>query len=169
MELAAFFGDARVHSRSNSVLELLLAGALSDSVTRTNSGLGSTSSIGLASLVSLLLIDEIHHLGDDRGASLESVVTRMLLTSDELKFASKYRLAKITSNRIEDNCGVCDDSKCHGDRAMDSCQTCTCQSLLRVLSPSPLGAQSAWVSRQQSLDCSADVGWSHACRNPQVQ
>jgi replicative superfamily II helicase len=34
--------------------------------------------------VCLLLIDEVHHVSDKRGAALEAVVARMLVTSDEL-------------------------------------------------------------------------------------
>lgn len=56
-----------------------------DSVTRSDRGLLAHS---LMATVSLLLIDEMHHVGDSRGSALEAVVARMLLTSDELKSSS---------------------------------------------------------------------------------
>lgn len=53
-----------------------------DSVTRNDTG---TLSQSLVATVSLLCIDEVHHLSDSRGAALEAVVARMFLCSDELK------------------------------------------------------------------------------------
>jgi replicative superfamily II helicase len=52
-----------------------------DSVTRNHRGSIENS---LVSTISLLLIDEVHHLADSRGPALEAVAARMLLTSDEL-------------------------------------------------------------------------------------
>lgn len=41
--------------------------------------------ISLLGLVDLILIDEIHHLGDDRGCTLETIIVRMEVLNEEFK------------------------------------------------------------------------------------
>lgn len=53
-----------------------------DSITR-NRNIESSSDV--AGQIALLLLDEVHQLGDSRGSTFESVVTRMLVASDESK------------------------------------------------------------------------------------
>ena len=52
-----------------------------DSITR---GVGSMNHSELSNRVKLLLLDEIHQLGETRGASLEAVVTRMLVAQEDV-------------------------------------------------------------------------------------
>lgn len=68
-----------------------------DAVTRNHTG-----SIGqsFVATVSLLLIDEVHHLADSRGSVLEAVVARMLLCSDALKMTSDRNLNTMPAKNL---------------------------------------------------------------------
>lgn len=54
-----------------------------DSLTRQNN---SRPGVSLASTVRLMLVDEVHHLNDKRGAALEAVIARMMLTSEQSNY-----------------------------------------------------------------------------------
>lgn len=56
-----------------------------DSITRN---IGSHNVADITGQISLLLLDEVHQVGDSRGAAFESVVTRMLAASDESRRTS---------------------------------------------------------------------------------
>lgn len=78
-------GDVRVSASDFTLLnaDLVITTAEKwDSLTRS---IGSQTASDIMSQICLLLLDEVHQLGDSRGAIVESVVTRMLVTSDEVK------------------------------------------------------------------------------------
>lgn len=58
-----------------------------DSMTRGHKGALEQS---LIATVALLLIDEIHHLGDGRGSTLEAIISRILFTRDTLRSADSF-------------------------------------------------------------------------------
>lgn len=78
-------GDVNVSTSDSTLLnaDLVITTAEKwDSLTRN---IGSHTTSDIMSQICLLLLDEVHQLGDSRGAIMESVVTRMLATSDEVK------------------------------------------------------------------------------------
>lgn len=77
-DIAPKFSETRVNEA-----DLILTTAEKwDSITRN---CDAFVSIDLVTQVSLLLLDEVHQIGESRGACLESVVTRMLVSSDQAK------------------------------------------------------------------------------------
>lgn len=88
LRVEAVTGDIGI-SASDSKLsnaDLILTTAEKwDSVTRN---IGFHNTTDLTSQISLLLLDEVHQVGDSRGATFESVVTRMLVASDESRRTS---------------------------------------------------------------------------------
>lgn len=80
-DLAPSLSDAKLNSA-----DLILTTAEKwDSITR-NIGLNHT--FDFAAHVSLLLLDEVHQIGESRGPTLESVVTRMLVSHDQSESAN---------------------------------------------------------------------------------
>lgn len=78
-------GDMHVSGSGSALLNadvILTTAEKWDSLTRNASSRGAPD---ILSEISLLFIDEIHHVGDSRGGILESVITRMFVTSDHLK------------------------------------------------------------------------------------
>ncbi|CDF33519.1 unnamed protein product [Chondrus crispus] len=53
---------------------------------------------GVLSNIALLFVDEVHHIGNSRGGTLESVITRMFGTSDQLK--QNISSAQVQSLRV---------------------------------------------------------------------
>lgn len=68
-----------------------------DAVTRQYKGPNTHS---LASMISLILIDEVHHVGHSRGGALEAVVTRMILASDQLKCSENESLRRLPGSKL---------------------------------------------------------------------
>lgn len=74
-------GDSKAPIHDSTLLnaDLILTTAEKwDSITR---GIGSHRQTDISALVSLLLLDEVHQVGDPRGGSFEAVVTRMLVAN----------------------------------------------------------------------------------------
>ncbi|CDF39107.1 unnamed protein product [Chondrus crispus] len=84
---------------SNSILlnaDLILTTAEKwDSLTRNTC---SQAVPGVLSNIALLFVDEVHHIGNSRGGTLESVITRMFVTSDQLK--QNISSAQVQSLRV---------------------------------------------------------------------
>lgn len=74
-----FAGDARLADADI----ILTTTEKWDSITRN---VDTNNPSNILSKVSLLLLDEVHQLGDSRGAAFETVVTRMLLSCDDFSF-----------------------------------------------------------------------------------
>lgn len=74
------FSSARADPRLFNADLILTTAEKWDSITRIPATQDGTDVLGQ---VSLLLLDEVHHLGESRGATLESVVTRMLVVNDQ--------------------------------------------------------------------------------------
>lgn len=82
LRIVLITGDVNASSSESRILnaDLILTTAEKwDSVTR---GIGSRTRSHMASHISLLLLDEVHQVGDSRGGIFELVVTRMLVVSD---------------------------------------------------------------------------------------
>eukprot|EP00177_Eucheuma_denticulatum_P003147 GFKZ01005672.1.p1 GENE.GFKZ01005672.1~~GFKZ01005672.1.p1 ORF type:complete len:1051 (-),score=120.75 GFKZ01005672.1:1465-4617(-) len=77
-DLAPHLSDAKLNNA-----DLILTTAEKwDGITRN---VGLNHPFDFAAHVSLLLLDEVHHIGESRGPTLESVVTRMLVSHDQLE------------------------------------------------------------------------------------
>lgn len=102
LRVHALTGDTPIDSANNSKLDMadiILATAEKwDAVTRDSDLFGGHD---ITSRVSLLLIDEVHHVGDSRGLTLELVVTRLLTISNEaaVRHASSGHWAPISKMR----------------------------------------------------------------------
>lgn len=103
LHVGALTGDTPINTTSCSKLhraDIIVATPEKwDTVTRDSDLFGGHD---IASRVSLLMVDEVHHVGDSRGLTLELVITRLLTMSNEavIKSASSGQCIPVSKLRI---------------------------------------------------------------------